>query len=466
MNAVPITDKPSVSSKARMKYLLGKLELSGKQLALQTIQIEGKSEPVIKLSIGMLRKLCNPNTAKGRWKHDEYDERICQWLRDQYNMAAPDDMFWTPLDNLEKFWNYCAKAPAVDKYKMTKYATNAENQIAYQVDCWIAGLERLGLDYFRVDSRTGIIAAKPQIDALTLWLKEAQGIPAPELVRLADSFFETCGSCGQGAEELETVRPFLEALWDQRVTYATKFDEPEDAVSQALLFSKLEHDRRFRKRAEEASSAAAFVTRLIKEHAQNSSNRKALKIALRVQESLDPDNVFRKSLTNRVEGEYGPDSIEFFDTLKCEVCRASLLPSSNFKELHEDLTTRLNLLKGQAKTPEMLEKLREREGSLNFIALTSIWMNASSKRACDDRLRQYGIEKIQMSLEMISQPLRRARLLFWLYCADYRKDIGLLQEVIHHLNLRPSVRVLCVVDVDLFKSEVMAELKRLQDYMR
>ncbi|MEP0467736.1 MAG: hypothetical protein ABJ226_06570 [Roseobacter sp.] len=378
-------------------------------------------------------------------------------------MSAPPDSFTREFNSLSAFWKYCSEPLSSEKRLTTKYATKADNEIAYQVDCWVSGLDRLGLDYFKPDRARGIVPAQSQIDALTMLMKEADGIPAPELVRLADSFFETCGGCGKGAEELEAVKPLLDTLWEQRVNYANRFDEPEDAVSTGILLSKVEIDHRLRGRSEQASDVADFVARLIREHVANPGNQRALNLAVKIRESLSPDSPLRKSLAERFSAEFGPESMEFFDALKCEACKAAANNDPNFEGLLDDLKSRLRRLDRREHEPEMAKKMDSQRGHIGIIELSRIEIKyRANSQMMDSKLREFGESNIVDILNVNRSPIRRSKVLFWLYCAGGRTSSGLLEEALLNLDLRPSVRSICILDVVSFREQIMQEFQRLQ----
>lgn len=68
--------------------------------------------------------------------------------------------------------------------------------------------------------------------------------------------------------------------------------------------------------------------------------------------------------------------------------------------------------------------------------------------------RSVGERRLRALLVRTKAPIHRAVLLHWLWVATGRTDAAHLQQALALLSERPSVKHLCVLDVDEFRREI------------
>lgn len=430
--------------------------------ATYEVEVEGKKKR--QLVFGgrkrdTLRKLFDDKYADIKWRH-EYAAPLVAWLRVSLNLDIPDLFLRSRTrDELSAILtrNHAHSWEVPKLRQLPRYKTIDQNTIALILDRMMAS--RSDPTYFErtVERPQGLIGADAS-ELRHIVIERETLVPAPELSKLANIHL-LCAGCGRGHEEHKLFADVYEAHWSRRGEIENDHaSDPADYVGLAELVSRSVQSSMLDGDHKTAIERATVVDQWISSGNLGDRNTaRVLRVKSRLAEPLSDTAFSDDDFVQATANAFGPTSEGYISALKCRACRAVSRDAKDADMMIEEARAVVSqIASGQ---PNQAEAMREHHLDLSFIELIHLERQHKSEPRRHDEALGRQVEELHQKRKQYRAPLRRAKLLQWLWRATGRSRRTLLEYALRLTAERPTVKSLCVFDVSNFRSELSNSLR-------
>lgn len=397
--------------------------------------------------------------------HDD-QARLLNWWRnmDDFRYDAPKDLFIREHQDFEAFYAYAQSGGTIPEARRRR-STVAPDEVKYRASALVHGIHHNGAAF--LDNRKHDEALL-HVDRLAQAIRD-YGVSRDASSDLGEIFraIKACGGCGSNATAYVELRPVMDAVWDMREVIMQSASEESHFVDLADVFSKFCTHLRVQGENEKATQVALVVDSLIKVQLTRIAKRPDIvTIRSRVRDAL-PATVALYSFHQDVAETYGANSNMALGVGQCIACREVFgresaegrsKPREAIDWAKEELKRAENL-RGQSDNVE--KELRDRRQSLIFLEACYIERQNKSDPYRQQQALMRHFNKnggLGNLIEQITTPLRRAKVMHWRWLVTGKSEQWLLVDAVRLLDERPNVKYLCVLDVDLFRRELLGHL--------
>jgi hypothetical protein len=457
----------SLSPKERLQILKNFLRISFAELADVEYEQSAEGRTIKQHVFGgkqadTIRKLFNPLNTDTPWRA-EYAQRIVAWLQQHYHFAnAPDDLFVAPLASELEFTNYILfgsmvhqAAPASRRrFGSNIYRTREENELSLILDR--IAVSSGNPEYFRKGrDRPKSLAELDAADLNKRVVNHGILVPADKLEAVGQ-LHEMCAACGLGSEEYPLFAPTLEAIWNRKdEIIKARIGSERDFFGLAKVGTRIAEGSYVSGQLAKAAKTAGVVDGWLTQGLADVDRRDLYDVQCRISEPLlDRPPTLEDPFIRYTEEQFGNRSIEYVGALRCCACRA-VATNSSFAKQHIEAARRA-LAAAAPFLNRRPETVQEQQHYIDFIEImhTERTVGMESQQMDETIRMQIGIEKIQGLLKTFDYPIYRAKALYWLWRALGRQKTALLDEVKQLISKHPSLKRLCLFDVNAFQREV------------
>ena len=409
-------------------------------------------------------KLFAPNNPSAPWRN-RYAEPILAWLRETFHLNPPDDFFVVALHTREELiqalvFNETHEWSESNTRSLPLYGSADENAISLILKRIMAS--RDDPEYFRrtQEKPLGLIAS----DAADLKRIVVEGgtlIPGPELGKTANVHL-LCTGCGRGSDEYGLFEAVLEAHWARRDEIMdSRIESEADYIGLAEVGARTVQASLLNGDFERATERAKIIEQWASQGLLGKEDGPVVKIRTHISEAIARDagaSEYNEKLLGDSAAAFGKFSKNYITALKCRACRAVALGDKNASDYIEAAR---EVIKGIP--TRILDRVDDRKGhlvDLGFIELTHLEKQHQREgRRMDEALRsKVGVDELRTRIKETNAPLRRAKLLYWLWRATGRSRRAILEQARGFAAERPAVKNLCVFDVAAFRIELGQQL--------
>lgn len=345
-----------------------------------------------------------------------------------------------------------------------RYAEIPQEQIAIIVDQMLAKRDN---PIFTEPSHAfpnGMIALDTTA-ILQIIEREGALIPAPEMAHYS-RLLPLCTSCGSGVDEYAGHKPVLEAHWDRLSDSIRQATKPDEIIGLASFLSKSVQGRILEGDLKEALLRADKIEDLLKPlqktHSEQvnriRSNLREPRIIGLAANGLDEDMIFVKD----TEREFGFLSDQHLQEFKCRACRAVMAADPLAQTKIDEARSAFQNAQSRLSDPEGRRKVNREGYGVDFIELT---YHIDQIELDDERsaflVNKIGMIRLHMLLKIFRAPVRKAVVCYWIWLAGNRKEPDWLIKSWAHLQERPTVMQLCLLQVANFRERILSLLSQV-----
>lgn len=411
-----------------------------------------------------ISKIASPKNRDYAW-HAEYAEAMVLWLRQEMGYEhAPRDLFTAPVANEEDLIRYLhggVRLPA-GRDQLPRYSCQEEQALALTVKRMLVSID--DPEYFRKteDLPAGVVG----VDAAAMNRFVVAGgtlLPAPELAGVGN-LLRLCIGCGRGADEFRLFEAVFEEHWKRRHEVIIGLDREEHFAGLASIGARTVQGKLLDGNFSEARVRAAEIDDWAEQGLLGADGPALARLRTRLTEALVHDETRAAStekLSEHAALVFGKLSEGHITAMKCRACRAVSVCAQDAEDRIR--CAKEAIAEAEARFPHRADETTNHKVDLGFIELIHLERTHQDepRRHVEALKEKLAADDLQWLNRRMKAPLRKAKLLHWLWKATGRSRQTMLETARRLAGERPSVRKLCVFDVGAFRTELEQEFGSL-----